>query len=166
MLPLTFFLIRVKQSLHGVKLAMRAKAFEAVKPEEYEANPVWQMAFDESEQAGWNETWRKPIVGLNNLSDNSVGYFIGLRIQTTPYIANALLYDKSVFPLSGDGIKNVDWIGEIMIWIDNKWLTPSQIANDVLSYPVKLESIPDIRGESEVIFEMKEKVSICASRVN
>lgn len=145
-------------------MKVSAKPFENISPEEYLKWPVWGMAFDYSDTPGWDESWRAPIPDANNIEDKSVGLYIGLKILGTDMIANAIFYDKSIFPLTPNGIPDIDWIGEILIWHETKWKVPSQIPNDFLSFPISFESIPSIRNEKSVRFLMRDSSEICAAR--
>ena len=147
-------------------MSSKAKPFEDVLPEEYLEHPVWEMAISNSDiTSGWDETWRKPIVGATNLDDKCVGYFLGLRVEGTPLIANALFYSKSIFPSSSDGTSEEDWIGQIFVWSNDRWEDPVRISDGILIYPVIFEAIPSIRNVKSVKFIMKDKRDECAHRI-
>jgi len=147
-------------------MTITAKPFEIVAPEEYIENPVWEMAFNDSHLPGWDESWRKPILNAQNIEDKSIGLFLGLRILNTDLIANAIFYDKSNFPLTLNGVRDTDWIGEIFIWHENKWMVPSQLPDDTISSPITFESIPSIRNEQNVRFLMRDSSEICATKTS
>ena len=143
-----------------------AKPFEDVLPEEYLQHPVWEMAISSSDiTTGWDETWRKPVIGATNLGDKSIGYFLGLRVENTSLIANALFYCGSVFPSASNGTSEGDWIGQIFVWIDGRWQDPLRISDGVLSYPVVFEAIPSVRHIKGVKFILGEKRDDCANRI-
>ena len=142
------------------------KPFEDVLPEEYLQHPIWEMALSNSDMTtGWDESWRKPVVGATNLDDKSVGYFLGFRVENTSLIANALFYSKSIFPSSSDGTFEGDWIGQIFIWLDGRWQDLLRISEGVLSFPMVFEAIPSIRHVKEVKFILEEAQDDRANRI-
>ncbi|MDH5327844.1 MAG: hypothetical protein OEZ68_06535 [Gammaproteobacteria bacterium] len=143
-----------------------AKPYELVLPDEYLKSPVWIMALEDSDLPGWDETWRKPVSGSANVPDKSTGLFIGLRIRNFDIIANALFFDKVMFPLAPDGNAECDWIGEILIWHDDAWKSPSHVSLNDFAFPIIFEAIPTIRNEERVLFTLKNKDSLCAIKTD
>ena len=142
-------------------MSSKAKPFEDIEPDEYLENPIWEMALSNSDiTSGWDETWRKPVVGATNLEEKSVGYFLGLRVEGTSLIANALFYSSS-----GAGTSNDDWIGQVFIWQNDRWVDPLRIPEGILTYPLIFEAIPTVRNVGGVKFAMEEEYKESAYRI-
>ena len=99
--------------------------------------PIWEWALDEEEEDGQDETWQRPIVDTDNVTDDIYNPTITIKIKDTELFGSAE-YDNDTQSLSA-----------ISIWFDNecKILSETQIMT-----PITFIAIPKIDGIQNVEF--------------
>ncbi len=99
--------------------------------------PIWEWALDEEEEDGQDETWQRPIVDTDNVTDDIYNPTITIKIKDTELFGSAE-YDNDTQSLSA-----------ISIWFDNEWkiLSETQIMT-----PITFIAIPKIDGIQNVEF--------------
>jgi len=99
--------------------------------------PIWEWALDEEGEDGQDETWQRPIVDTDNVTDDIYNPTITIKIKDTELFGSAE-YDNDTQSLSA-----------ISIWLDNEWkiLSDTQIMT-----PITFIAIPKIDGIQNVEF--------------
>lgn len=99
--------------------------------------PIWEWALDEEGEEGQDETWQRPIVDTDNVTDDIYNPTITIKIKDTDLFGSAE-FDNDTQSLSA-----------ISIWIDNEWkvLSKTQITT-----PITFIAIPKIDGIQNVEF--------------
>ena len=113
-------------------------------------NPIWEWALGEEAIEGQDETWQRPIIDTDNVTDEIFNPTITLKIKGTDIYGSAE-YDNEVKGLSA-----------ISIWKENEW----KILTDFeTSTPIIFISIPKIEGIENVEFICKDLSEDRAIRV-
>jgi hypothetical protein len=112
--------------------------------------PIWEWALDEEGIEGQDETWQRPVLNTNDVTDEMFTPTITLKIKDTEIYASAE-YES-----------NDETISAISVWNENHW----SLLNEVdLSIPIILISVPKIKGIENVVFILKSKSDDVAKRI-
>jgi hypothetical protein len=103
--------------------------------------PIWEWALDEEGVEGQDETWQRPIISTNNVTDEIYNPTITLKIKETDIYGSAE-YDNETGSISA-----------ISIWTNNEW----KVLRDFnFSAPIIFISVPKIDGIENVEFICKD----------
>lgn len=115
----------------------KSKSLSDITLEDALQYPIWEWALDEEGVDGQDETWQRPIIDTDNVSEDIFDPSITVKVKGTDLVGSAE-FDSENQSLSA-----------IAVWIENQWksLKDTQIAS-----PVTLVAVPRINGESNVEF--------------
>ena len=115
----------------------KSKSLDDITLEDVLKFPIWEWALDEEGEEGQDETWQRPIIDTDNVTDEIYNPTITFKIKDTDLFGSAE-FDSDTQTLSA-----------ISIWLDNKWkiLSEAQIQT-----PTIFIAIPKIDGMQNVEF--------------
>ena len=99
--------------------------------------PIWEWALDEEGEDGQDETWQRPIIDTDNVTDEIYNPTITIKIKDTELFGSAE-FDNETQSLSA-----------ISVWLDNEWKTLNQTK---MKTPITFIAIPKIDGVQNVEF--------------
>ena len=99
--------------------------------------PIWEWSLDEEGEEGQDETWQRPIINEDNVTDRIFDPIITIKVKDTDIYGSGQ-YDHKRQSLTA-----------VTIWEDNDWKMLSDF-----QYPTPLifTSIPKINGAENVQF--------------
>lgn len=99
--------------------------------------PIWEWALDEEGEDGQDETWQRPIIDTDNVTDDIYNPTITIKIKDTELFGSAE-FDNEKQSLSA-----------ISVWFDNEWKILNQTQ---IKTPIIFIAIPKIDGVQNVEF--------------
>ena len=119
----------------------KSKSLEDITLTDVLENPIWEWALDEEGVEGQDETWQRPIIDTDNVTNEIYNPTITLKIKETDIYGSAE-YDNETGSISA-----------ISIWRDGEW----KALNDYkFSEPIILIAVPKIDGIENVEFLCKD----------
>lgn len=115
----------------------KSKSLDDITLDDVLRYPIWKWALDEESEEGQDETWQKPIISTDNVTEEIYSPTISLKIKDTDMFASAE-FDHMTQSLSA-----------ISVWVDNDWRS---IQQSQIKVPVILIAIPRIDGIQDVAF--------------
>ena len=115
----------------------KSKSLDAITIEDVLKYPIWEWALDEEGEDGQDETWQRPIIDTDNVTDDIYNPTITIKIKDTELFGSAE-FDNETQSLSA-----------ISIWIDSEWKTLNQTQ---IKTPIIFIAIPKIDGVQNVEF--------------
>lgn len=115
----------------------KAKSLDDISLNDVLKYPIWEWALDEEGEDDQDETWQRPIISTNNVTDDIFNPTITLKIKDSELYCSAE-YDNETQSLSS-----------ISIWLDNEWRC---LSHTNLNPPITLISIPKINGKDNIQF--------------
>lgn len=115
----------------------KSKSLDDITLEDVLKFPIWEWALDEEGEEGQDETWQRPIIDTDNVTDEIYNPTITFKIKDTDLFGSAE-FDSDTQTLSA-----------ISIWLYSKWkiLSEAQIQT-----PAIFIAIPKIDGIQNVEF--------------
>jgi hypothetical protein len=126
-----------------------SKSLDDITLEDVLKYPIWEWALDEEGEVGQDETWQRPIIDTDNLTDDIYNPTITFKIKDTDLFGSAE-FDDDTQSLSA-----------ISIWLDNKWKVLSETQ---ITTPTIFIAIPKIDGVQDVEFICNNLTSDNAER--
>ena len=128
----------------------KSKPLEEITLKDVIENPIWEWALDEEENDEQDETWQRPIIETDNVTNEMFNPTITLKIKNSETYCSAE-YDNETESLTA-----------ISIWEKNEWILLSDFEHSV---PLTFISIPKINGKSEVEFVCEDLFEDLATRI-
>lgn len=117
-----------------------AKLFEEVSLTDVLTHPIWITTFNES-GIGDNEIYQRPLLDIENVTDDLAEVWTTLRVKGSCHIAFAQLYKHHR-------------LNKILIWHNNDWTAADEIPD--LKAPLTLIAVPKIKGAAKVEFLLRQ----------
>jgi hypothetical protein len=122
----------------------KAKPLEKITLDDALRYPIWVWALDEAHLEGQDETWQKPVVDESDVTTEMLNRFatvtITLRVAGDDRFASGE-YDHETRALSS-----------LAVWHDEEWRLIPDVPG--VAFPLELEAVPSILGESSVRFSL------------
>jgi hypothetical protein len=99
--------------------------------------PIWEWALDEEGEGGQDETWQRPIVDTDNVTDDIYNPTITIKVKGTELFG------------SGEFDNETQSLSAISIWLDNEWKILSQTQ---IKTPIIFIALPKINEIQNVEF--------------
>ncbi len=115
----------------------QSKSLDDINLKDVLENPIWEWALDEEGIEGQDETWQRPILDTDNVTDEIFNPTITLKIKDTDIYG------------SGEYDNEKQSISAISIWTDGGWET---LDNSKILTPIIFISIPKINGKENLEF--------------
>ncbi len=128
----------------------KSKSLDDITLDDALKNPIWEWALDEEGEEGQDETWQRPIIDTDKVTDDIYNPTITLKIKETELFGSAE-FDNETQSLSA-----------ISIWLDKEWKILNQTQ---LKSPIIFIAIPKIDGTENVEFICSSLTSDNAERV-
>lgn len=122
----------------------KSKSLEDITLDDVLKNPIWEWALDEEDNDVQDETWQRPIIETDNVTNEMFNPTITLKIKNTEIYGSAE-FDNEAESLSA-----------ISIWQENEWISLHEFEK---STPFIFVSLPKINGIENVEF-------ICGNLLN
>ena len=115
----------------------KSKSLDDITLDDVLKYPIWEWALDEEGEEGQDETWQRPIIDTDNVTDEIYNPTISLKIKDTE------LYGSAEFDIESQTLS------AISIWVKTEWeiLSESQMKT-----PLVFIAIPKIEGSENVEF--------------
>lgn len=118
----------------------KAKPMDEVTLEDMLQYPIWVFALDEEGKEEQDETWLKPVLNTTDVDESLYEAYILLKIEhNNMYFSASLDIDRME-------------LDDVCFWSNDEW-KPINGLQDV-DYPLKLMSIPSLKGEDNFIFSL------------
>lgn len=111
-------------------------------------HPIWEWALVHGDEEH-DETWQRPIVSTDDVSDEMSHPIITLLIKNTDYIA------------SGEYNREDQTVRCLAVWIHREWVLLSESA---LQTPLVFVALPSINGRLNIEFVCNNLMEDVASR--
>jgi hypothetical protein len=128
----------------------KAKSLDDISLDDALQYPIWEWALDEEGSETQDETWQRPVIDTDNVTEEIYNPTITLKIKGTELFASAE-FDNETESLSA-----------ISIWIDNGWKILSQAK---IKEPIIFISIPQINGVQNIEFFCETLADESAERI-
>jgi hypothetical protein len=115
----------------------KSKSLDDITLEDTLKYPIWEWALDEEGEDGQDETWQRPIIDTDNVTDDIYNPTVTIKIKDTELFGSAE-FDNETQSLSA-----------ISVWLDNEWKILSQTQ---IKTPIIFIAIPKIDGAQNVEF--------------
>jgi hypothetical protein len=115
----------------------KSKSLDDITLEDALKYPIWEWALDEEGEDGQDETWQRPIIDTDNVTDDIYNPTITIKIKDTELFGSAE-FDSETQSLSA-----------ISVWLDSEWKTLNQTQ---IKTPIIFIAIPKIAGVQNVEF--------------
>lgn len=127
----------------------KSKSLDDITLDDVLKYPIWEWALGEEGEDGQDETWQRPIIDTDNITDDIFNPTITLKIKDTELFGSAE-FDNETQSLSA-----------ISVWLDNEWKILNQTQ---IKTPIIFIAIPKIDGAQNVEFICKSLSSDYAER--
>jgi hypothetical protein len=114
----------------------KSKSLDEITLEDALTYPIWEWALDEEGEDGQDETWQRPIIDTDNVTDDIYNPTITIKIKDTELFGSAE-FDNETQSLSAISV------------FDNEWKTLDQTQ---IKTPMIFIAIPKINGVKNVEF--------------
>jgi hypothetical protein len=111
--------------------------------------PIWEWALDEEGEDEQDETWQRPIIDTDNVTNDIYNPTITIKIKETELFGSAE-FDNETHSLSA-----------ISVWLNNEWKILNQTQ---IKTPIIFIAIPRINGVQNVEFVCDSLLSDNAER--
>ena len=128
----------------------KSKPLEEITLEDVLENPIWEWSLDEEDNEDQDETWQRPIIETDNVTNEMFNPTITLKIK------NAEIYVLAEY----DG--ETESLSAISIWKENEWILLSDFE---LETPLTFVAIPKINGSENVEFVCEDLFEDFAARI-
>ena len=128
----------------------KSKPLEEITLEDVLENKIWEWAFDEESEENQDETWQRPILDCENVTDEIFNPTITLKIKNTEIYASAE-FDNEEENLSA-----------ISIWIENQWKILDEYEGET---PIVFIALPKINGIPNVEFKCENILDDLAEKI-
>ena len=115
----------------------KSKSLDGITLSDVLQYPIWEWALDEEGVDEQDETWQRPIIDTDNVTEEIYSPTITLKIK------NSNIYG------SGEFDNETESICPISIWNDTEW---NVLSESGISAPIIFISIPKINGVENVEF--------------
>jgi len=127
----------------------KSKSLDDITLDDVLKYPIWEWALGEEGEDEQDETWQRPIIDTDNITDDIFNPTITLKIKDTELFGSAE-FDNETQSLSA-----------ISVWLDNEWKILNQTQ---IKTPIIFIAIPKIDGVQNVEFICKSLSSDYAER--
>ena len=115
----------------------KSKPLDEITLEDVLENKIWEWALDEEGDENQDETWQRPILDCENVTDDIFNPTITLKIKNSDFFASAEYDGKS------------ECLNAISFWSDKEW----KVLNDYKGkIPIIFIALPKINGISNIEF--------------
>jgi hypothetical protein len=127
-----------------------SKSLDDITLEDVLQYPIWEWALDEEGVDGQDETWQRPIIDTDNVTDEIFNPTITVKVKGTDFYGSGE-YDNKTQTLSA-----------ISIWNKDHWDILDEIK---ISVPIIIISVPKIDGQENIEFKLTSISDDAASRL-
>lgn len=128
----------------------KSKPLEEITLKDILENPIWEWSLNEESNEEQDETWQRPIIETDNVTNEMFNPTITLKIKDSNFYGSAE-YDCETESLSA-----------ISIWKDNEWVLLSELEQPI---PLTFIAVPKIFGVENVKFICKDLLEDFAARI-
>jgi hypothetical protein len=115
----------------------KSKSLDEITLDDALKYPIWEWALDEEGEEGQDETWQRPIIDTDDVTEDIYNPTITLKLKNNDLFGSAE-FDNETQTLSA-----------ISIWFDTEWKTLNQ---SQVSTPIVFVALPKINGVQNVEF--------------
>jgi len=112
----------------------KAKSLDDITLEDVLSCPIWEWALDEEGEVGQDETWQRPVIDKNDVTEEIDSPIITLKVKETGGYA------------SGEYDHEGKLIRAIAFWENSSWTLPQDYSQS--GFPLTLISLASINGQS------------------
>ena len=116
----------------------KAKSLDDITLEDVIKYRIWVWALDDEGVDGQDETWQKPIIDTDNVTEAIYNPTITIRVQNTNYYG------------CGEYDRDSDQLKAISIWKNDKWIELKEFTE--MPTPLIFIALPMIYGKHNVEF--------------
>ena len=128
----------------------KSKPLDEITLEDILENPIWEWSLDEEDNEEQDETWQRPIIETDNVTNEMFNPTISLKIKNSDLFGSAE-YDNETESLSA-----------ISIWKGHEWIL---LCDYEQTTPITFTSIPKINGIENVEFVCENLLNDIAERI-
>ena len=112
----------------------KAKSLDDITLEDVLSYPIWEWALDDEGEEGQDETWQRPVIDKNDVTEEIDSPIITLKVKETGGYA------------SGEYDHEGKLIRAIAFWENNSWTLAQDYSQS--GFPLTLISLASINGQS------------------
>lgn len=116
----------------------KAKSLDDITLDDVLSYPIWEWAPDEAGEEGQDETWQRPVIDKNEVTEEIDSPIITLKVKETGGYA------------SGEYDHAGKLVRAIAFWDNNSWTLPQDFSQ--AGFPLTLISLASINGQSGCAF--------------